>query len=526
MSERYLLSIDLGTSGTKVAIFGKDGNIVSMSKLDYRFKHVNIGWSELDPEEVWQKTASQVRWCVSQSNLNPRQIVALGLSVLGETSMPVDGEGNPVYPAIESIDKRDNAYESYVAFLQKRFGAEEIFKRTSYPLSYLTPVTKLLWLRDHRPSVFSRMRKLVTFQDFMIWRLTGSPAIDYSMASRTMLFDVTKKSWIDEYLELIGITRDFFSPAVESSQPVDTIREEAARQFGLYPSTLVIPGASDQSCAALGAGVLREGLAYNGTGSAEAIGIVTKTPITSTEMLRCGHGSQCYILPDLYLALGFHITAGNLIRWYHDQMFCRHKQETLTEEQNAYDVITKEADSSPPGARGLLLLPHWSGAGTGRIPALNPNSRGAILGLTLSHTVADLSRAIFEGINYETRLIIESLESLGVRIEELVVTGVGAKSPFWLQLKADICGRRVVVPWVTESSLFGAAILAGVGAGIYPSLEEAVDRLSRRRAVFEPDPAVESIYQSRFTIYRQLYDALIRLSEQMASLQYSADSAC
>jgi len=521
LPKRYLLGIDIGTSGVKAAIFDVDGNLISLARQGYHFHHPDPVWSEIDPEEVWHKTVKAVRECVSRSSLEPKHIVALGLSVLGETSMPLDERGHPVYPAIESIDKRDNAYETYVSWFEERFGAEEIFKRTSYPLSAISPAAKLLWLRDHHPEMFKKVHKYVTFQDFTVWRLIGAPAIDYSMASRSMLFDIRQKTWIDEYIEAMGITQDLFSPAYESSYPVGVLGETVAKELGLPPGVTVVPGAHDHPCEGLGVGVIREGIACDGTGSVEAIFTVLKEPIASLEMLRRGQGSQCHVRSDLYLAMGFHITAGNLVRWYRNQLGKWEKERARNEGKDPYALITEAAQASPAGAHGLLVLPHWSGAGTGRVRALNPDSRGVILGLSLGHTKADLNRAVFEGITYEARFIIESLESSGIRINELAVTGGGAKSPFWLQLKADITGKRVIVPQVTEASPLGAAMLAGVGAGIYRSLEDAVARVCAVKDTFEPDPSVRAAYDQIFAIYRDLYDATISISERLVQFSSS-----
>jgi len=523
--KRYLLGIDIGTSGVKAAVFDVAGRLISLARQEYRFHHPNPGWSEIDPEEVWAKTLAAVRECVSQSGLEARRITALGLSVLGETSLPLDERCRPVYPAIESIDKRDNAYKSYVAWFEERFGAEAIFKRTSYPLSAISPAIKLLWLREHRPEAFKRMHKYVTFQDFAVWRLTGMPASDYSMASRSMLFDVRQKVWIDEYLEAMGIPRHLFSPAYEAAHPVGELGEAVAKELGLAPGITVVPGAHDHPCEGLGVGLIREGTAVDGTGSVEAIFTVLREPITSLEMLRRGQGSQCHVSADLYLAMGFHLTAGNLVRWYRDQLGRWEKEEARRAGKDPYDLIAEAARTSPPGARGLLVLPHWSGAGTGRAPALNPDSRGVILGLSLGHTKADLNRALFEGITYEARFIIEFLESSGITIDGLVVTGGGAKSPFWLQLKADITGKRVMVPRVTEASLLGAAVLAGVGAGIYRDLEDAVERVFKVKDTFEPDPSVKATYDRMFAVYRDIYEAAIGISEKLAGFAESPQGA-
>jgi xylulokinase len=517
-SKAYLLGIDIGTGGAKAGLFDLDGNLISLHQLDYHFTHPKPGWSEISPLEVWEKVTQVVRGCVSRSGQDPREIAALGLSVLGETGLAVDEQGSPVYAAIESMDQRENAYKPYVEWFEKNIGAAEIFRRTSYPLNHLPPPHKILWLRDHEPQVFDRAAKYVTFQDFVVWRMTGRPVMDYSMASRTMLFDIQKKTWIGEYLSAMGISTDFLSPVQVASQVAGELGEEAAEELGLPAGILVVPGAHDQSCAALGVGVVREGVAGDGTGSVEAISTASRKPIQSEDMRARGIGSQCHVTSDLYLPLGFQLSAGSLVRWYRDQLSAWEQEEARRLGSDAYDLITGAASSSPPGANGLLVLPHWSGAGTGRIPALNPASRGSILGLTLAHTRADLSRAIFEGITLETRFIIESLESSGITIQELVVTGGGAKSPFWLQLKADITGKRIVVPEVTEASLLGAALLGGVGAGIYLDIEEAAGRACRARSFYEPGPDQYAAYGPVYAVYKDLYEALIGISSRLVQL--------
>lgn len=517
--KRYLLGIDIGTSGVKAAIFDEGGKLVSLGRRGYQFQHPKLNWSEIDPEEVWQKTVQAVGESVSQGPAEPSSILGVGLSAPAQTSIPVDEYCRPVYPAIQSVDKRDNAYESYIAWFREHFGAEAIFRRTSYALSHVTPpIIKLLWLRDHFPSVFSRIHKSVLFQDFAFWRLTGVPAVDYSMASRTMIFDPRQKSWVNDYIDAAGIPRDFFSPPYPSSYPLGSLKEEVARETGLVAGIPVVPGAHDLACAALAVGLTQERVACDVTGSFEAIASVVTEPPTSLEMLRHGHSGECHAYPGLYLVMGFSVTAGNLIRWYAQELGNWEREQARRQGKNPYDLISDGAKNSPPGARGIMILPHWSGAGTGRIPPLNPNSRGTILGLSLGHTKSDLSRAVFEGVTYETRLIIDAFEDCGLNIDELVVTGGGAKSPFWLQLKADITGKRIAIPTIYEASLLGAAVLAGVGAGVYTNIDAAIKRVAHIARVFEPNPAAAAIYNQRFPLYQELYETVIGMSSRLAKL--------
>jgi xylulokinase len=515
MSGRYLMGLDLGSSGAKAGVFDSDGYLLGLAQEEYAFQHPAPGHSEIDPEIVWGHACNVLRGAISAAGIDPGQIAALGLSAIGETSMPVDEDGNATYPAIESMDMRDNAYARYIGWWQQTFGAEHIFRRTSYPLNSLPPAMKILWWKEHLPDVFSRSVRFVSFQDYTLRRLTGKAVIDYSLASRTMLFDVSEKKWIPEFLAAMGISESYFSPACESSTPVGYVTADAARATGLAQSTLVIAGAHDQACAALGVGAIGSGMAADGTGSVEAIAVPCATPISSMAMLARGQGSQCHVRGDLYLALGFHLAAGSLVRWYRDQL-SRHEWDAAQRDgADVYDLLTAAARTSPPGARGLMILPHIVGAGTGRAPALNASSRGVILGLSSQHSKADLDRAIFEGITFEARVIVRSMEESGIPITSLAVTGGGAKSPFWLQLKADVLQKPITVPAVTQASLLGAALLAGTGAGFYSSLEDAVDRCCRQSAVYQPDPAVAMVYDRLFAIYQDIYPAVLGLNERL-----------
>lgn len=514
----YLMSFDIGTSGGKAAIFDLSGRALAIAHHEYQFEHPHSGWSELNPETVWRCVCQSAQDCLKASQVDPRNIAAIGLSALGETGLAVDSHGQAVYPIIESMDRRDGAYQQYVYWFAQRFGSEAIYKRTSYPLNSLPPIHKMLWLRDHRPEVFARMAKYISLQEYFIWRMTGQPAVDYSIASRTMLFDVAQKQWIQEYFTEAGLSTDLVSPAVPSSQVVGLLNEEAAREMGLVPGIQVVPGAHDQACSALGIGIIRPGVAGDGTGSVEAIVTVSGQPLSDPQSLAIGVGSQCHITSNTYLVISFHLAAGSLVRWYTDQFGTWAREPAQTGGRNVYDLITEEAQTSPPGSNGVVILPHWSGAGTGRTPPLDPASRGAVFGLTLAHTRADVSRAIFEGITYESRFLLESLETPEAPIRAMIVTGGGAKSPFWLQLKANITGKTIVVPRVTEASLLGAAMLAGTGAGLYADIQQAVEEVCQTESVYQPEPSAAKVYQPYYEIYRDLYDSTIGVHSRLAKI--------
>ncbi|MCC7161147.1 MAG: hypothetical protein IT331_01520 [Anaerolineae bacterium] len=511
----YLVGIDLGSSGAKAGIFDADGTLRGSAQQEYRFEHPQPAWSEIDPRVVWEAACQCLRAARSRANIDADEIRGIGLAMIGETVMALDDKGDAIYPAIEAVDGRDGGYAPQIQEWQERVGAERIFEITSYPLSSLASANKVMWLRENRREVRQNLRHAATFQDYALRQLTGEFAIDYSMASRTMLFDVAAKKWSPELLAVAGIAPEQLSRPFPAHTVVGGLSAAAAEATGLHRGIPVVAGAHDQACAALGVGALSEGTAMDGSGSVEAVVVPSAHPISDPAMMRLGQGTQCGVTGEIYLALGFHLSSGSLIRWFRDQMAFREQAQADQTGQDVYDLITQAAASSPPGANGLMMLPHTLGSGTGAAPPLNPLSRGTLVGLSLAHTHADLARAFFEGVTLETRVILDSLESSGIAIRELRVTGGGAKSPFWLQLKADILRKRIVVPAVTEASLLGAAMLAGVGAGTYSSLPDAVAQAVRLSSVYEPDKARADLYDRLFQVYRRIYPTQLALFDAL-----------
>lgn len=514
----YFVGLDIGTSGCKAGVVNEKGKLLGLGYREYAFTGPEPWQMECDALFLWTSCADAIKEAVMQSDISTREIKAIGLSVLGEVCFPVDKDGNPLLPGIHALDSRANYYEKYVNWWRDRFGALKVFQTTSYPLSYLPSAMRIMWVRDNHPDIFEKTYKYCCVQDYIVWKLTGAPAIDYAVASRTLLLDVTKHEWASEFLRELDLDPNLLSPLHDSTEIVGEVTPEAAALTGLKAGTPVIVGGSDQPVVGLAVGAVRNGVVMDGAGSSEAIATSTRTPITSEQMMRLGEGSQCHVRKDLWLAIGFHLTCGHLIKWTRNQLGrLEMKQERATGE-NAYDQITAQAAQSLPGARGLLVLPHWLGSGTGVDPALCPDSRGTILGLTIAHTIQDIYRAIFEATCFETRIILDTFEKAGIPISELKVSGGGAKSPFWLQIKADITKKVVRVPAVTEASLMGAAMLAATGIGFFSGIEEAVDSICRDIATYEPDPKTAEVYDRHFEVYQELYNTLLPLNTKVRQL--------
>jgi len=514
----FVIGLDIGTSGCKAGVVNEKGEVLGIGTHEYAFTGPQPWQMECDANDLWRFSAGAVKDAIAASGVAPNEIKAIALSVLGEVCFPVDKKGNAMLPGFHALDSRANYYKKYTDWWIEKFGNLKTFQITSYPLSYLPSAMKIMWVRDNHPEIFAKTEKYCTVQDFVIWKLTGSPHMDYAIASRTFLLDVNRHEWSAEFLKELGLDASLFAPLHDSTDVVGEVTTEAASVTGLKPGTKVIVGGSDQPVVGLAVGAIREGVVMDGAGSSEAIATSTKTPITSENMMKMGEGSQCHIRKDLWLAIGFHVTCGHLVKWTRNQLGQMEIKEESETGRNAYDLITAQAAQSKPGANGLMALPHWLGSGTGYQPPLNPDSRGSILGFTIANTKADIYRAIFESVCYEVKIILDSYENAGIPIKELKVSGGGAKSPFWLQLKADITQKVCKVPGTSEASLLGAAMLAATGVGIYKNLEEAVDVVCKDVASYEPNTALSGTYESHYQVYKDMYHALLPVTSRLRAL--------
>jgi xylulokinase len=510
-----LLGLDVGTSGCKASIFTLDGQLVSFGYREYSDYSPKPGWIELNPSEVWIKVQEAIKDALRKKGC-AEELKALGISSLGEAILPIDKSGNPLYPAITAYDQRSNNYAKTIEMLKHEFGEMELFKITGIPLNSMPSIHKIVWIKENMPDIYRKTWKFVCIEDFIIYKLTGEAAIDFNLASRTMMLDIFKRRWHPEILNLIDISEDLLSNPVPSGTIVGETSSKVSKEIGLPKGLSVATGGHDQGCAALGAGIGDEGPTMDATGSVECIASVMKNPVLTEEMLKAGHCCHCYTIENMYISLGFFPSSGLILRWFRDQFAFEERKRAEEEGSNVYDILTELASTSPPTASKLLLLPHFCGSGTGSQPVLNRNSRGALVGLTIYHKKADVVRAILEGVAFELKQLIEHFESSGIKVSELRATGGGAKSPFWLQLKADVTGKCIYLPSVTETTSLGAALLAGIGVRAYKSFKDAIEKTYKWREVYKPNEKLNKQYAKIYETYKMLYPALVNLYESLA----------
>ena len=370
------------------------------------------------------------------------------------------------------------------------------------PLGSIYTANKILWMRKERPDVFRRARGFYCYEDLLFRRMGLPPTIDFSLAARTMLLDVDRGRWSPELLRIAHLEEDRLARPVPSGTVVGELRGKAAREWGLPDGVVAVTGGHDQPCGALGAGVVDDRVGTYATGTVECITPAFKKRVTDPRLLESNIACYPHVVPGLFVALTFNFTGGSLLRWWRDGFADGQKAQAKREGKDVYDIIVAECPKEPSS---LYVLPHFTATGT---PHFDTESKGVIAGLRLSTSRGELVRALLEGVTYEMALNVDVLRQCGAPIDSFRATGGRAKSPFWMQLKADLLGKPVHAMRVSEAVCLGAAILAGTATGVYGSAREAAKDISKIERTYRPDRKRAALYREKFARYRELYPAL------------------
>lgn len=500
-----LVGLDIGTTGCKVSIFNDTGELLTSASREYAVSIPYPDWAEQDAEGVWQLAQAAMREALARTGA--KSVGAIGLSCQGEAVIPVDRDGTALRPAILGMDSRTVAQN---AWLRETFGAEHLFERTGMPIHTVNTLPKLLWLKVHEPDIWKSAARFLLYEDFIIHKMTGQAVISRCLASRTQFYDLPDDGWSGEILEKIGLDVSRLAAVQPSGTAVGTMKAELAASLGFAAPPLIVTGGHDQACGALGVGLVRPGLAMVSTGTAEVMEVALATPAFNKTLYDGNISVYAHTAPGLYLAMTLNHSGGLLLRWFRDGFCEPEKQLAASGGGDAYDLILKDASPEPTS---LLVLPHFAGSGT---PMFDTASRGAILGLTFASDRKTIAKAILEGLTFELRVNSDLLVEGGIEISELRAIGGGAKSELWAQLKADITGIPVVVPRVTEAAGWGAALLAGVGAGCFADVVTASENTLKLEKRFTPDPERRARYEIQYQRYRQVYPAIKALSHALA----------
>ncbi|MBN2508396.1 MAG: hypothetical protein JXQ71_17090 [Verrucomicrobia bacterium] len=493
----HLIGLDVGTTGAKAIVFNPAGLPLGHAFDEYPVCRPEPTAAEQDAEQVWHIARGVLREAVARSRV--RDFAALSVSVQGDAVIPVDRDFRALHPAILGMDCRSHRHAEACA---AACGAFALFQRTGMRPHPMNSITKILLLRDLAPAAFDAAWKFVTYADFILGKLGAEAVIDHTMASRTMAFDLHTRTWSPDILAALGLDPGRLSQPVPSGTPVGTLRSELARDLGLPATLPLVAGGHDQTCAAIGAGVVRERLGLVSTGTAEVLSTAFPSPALTRPMFDSYYPCYLHAGNGLYFTFALNHVGGILLKWYRENFGL---PETAEARAQGADPYARIEAAMPAGPSPVMVLPHFNGSGT---PRCDLQARGAIVGLTLASTRHDLAKAILEGLTFELRINLHTMQSCGLHLDQLAAAGGGAKSSLWLQLKADILNRPIRTLRCRESACLGAALLAGTAAGVYRSLDEAVQQTVVIDRDYVPDPAMAARYRERFATYETLYPAL------------------
>jgi xylulokinase len=491
----YTLGIDVGTGGTRAIIVDRDGMVAGSAVGEHKpFASPQTGWAEQDPNDWFRAATRAIREAISHAHIRAEEVVCVGLAGQMHGAVLLDGSGEVLRPALIWCDQRT---QPQCDWLNARLGDDRIIELTCNPALTNFTLTKLLWVRDNEPEIWRRFRHLLLPKDYVRFRLTQERAIDVSDASGTLMLDVARRTWSHEIMSAAEIDMSCLPRLYESPEVCARISEQGAAHAGLGVGTPVVAGAGDQASGAVGMGIVRAGTVSATIGTSGVVFAATDNPAMDP-------GGRihtfCHAVPERWHVMGVTQAAGLSLRWLRD-IFA----DPATPSSCSYDQLTREAALAPAGSDGILWAPYLMGE---RTPHLDPNARAAFTGLAANHTRGHLTRAVLEGVAFSLRDTFTLFEEMSVPVRRIRLGGGGARSPLWAQIQAEVYGHEVEILAAEEGAAYGAALLAGVGAGFWNSVDEACDTVVRVKQRITPDPETKKVMKANYDRFRKLYASL------------------
>ncbi|CAN5335325.1 xylulokinase [soil metagenome] len=495
-----LLGIDIGTSGCKAGIFDVDGNQVAFAKRSYDVIFSEGGGAELDSDEVIKKCFEAIKECTAKAV--PGSVKALSISSQGEAFTAIGQDNEILCNGMVSSDSRS---KPYINGLVEAIGEEKLYNITGHTAYPIFTVFKLLWLKVNRPDVWEKAKYFLCFEDLLVLRLGAEPVISWSLAGRTMLFDVRKHEWSDRILDELGLPKAKLATPMASGSIIGVVNKSLAYELGLPSDTVIVSGGHDQTCSSLGAGVTDEGVAMLATGTVECITAAFKTPVFTENLRKNNLCTYDYTIKDTYSSIAYNLTGGNILKWFVNEFGQKEIEESKLIGADPYKLVLSKMSPDPTG---ILVLPYFTSSGT---PYFDTQTMGAIYGLRLTSSRGEILRALLEGVALEMRLNLEILQKSGYNIHELRAVGGGAKSLKWTQLKANVLNKKITTLNIKETGCYGAAMLACSAKFGIPVADIAKNWV-KPAAFAEPNQQLSNWYANKFEKYKELYKALKNLS--------------
>lgn len=505
----YILGVDIGTSGTKTVLFTEDGNPVSSATYEYPLYTPRNGYAEQEPLDWWNAVVNGIKQVISDSGIVASEIKGVGLSGQMHGLVMLDGDNKVIRRSIIWCDQR-TARE--VVEITEKVGHERLIDITANPAITGFTAAKIMWVKNNEPQNYEKCRHILLPKDYIRFMLTGEYATEVSDASGMQLLDIPNRCWSDEVLNKLGIDKSLLAKVYESPEITGKITKKAAELTGLAEGTIVVGGAGDNAAAAVGTGVVEDGKAFTTIGSSGVV--FAHTSNISIDKKGRVH-TFCCAVPNCWHVMGVTQSAGLSLKWFRDNLCWSEMETALNMGVDPYYLTDKAAMEVPIGANRLIYLPYLNGE---RTPHLDPNCRGAFIGLSTMHKKRDMIRAVMEGVSYSLRDCVEVMREMNINVTDMMACGGGGSSPLWRQMLADLYACPVKTTQNKEGPALGVALLAAVGAGIYSSVPEACN------AVILPDkiqnPIQENIgqYEKVYKIYKKLYSSLKVSFDELAAL--------
>lgn len=499
-----IAGIDIGTTGCKCTVFDEKGVELGRAYRDYPVKR-RVGGHEIDASAL----LDSVYAVLSEMASRFPGIAGIGVTSFGETFVCTDENGQPLANAMLYTDPRG---QEECRYLTELLGEQHIARITGVTPHEMYGLPKILWIKNNRPEVYAKTRHILQMEDFVIFSLTGEAVIDYSLATRSMAFDINKLDWSDEILEAAGVDKAFFSRPVPTGTLVGRITEDTAERTGLDADTKIVAISQDQVSAAVGAGAFTGDVGVDGAGTVQCLTPIYDTIPDVEKMMPGKYVIVPYVVPGKYVTYAFSYTGGALIQWCTDNIAKKEAELAALEGMSVNSFLEKQyadgrrADGlDPDGPSGMLMLPHFAGAAT---PYMDTGSKGVLVGMTTATSPADIYRACMEGVCYEMYVNYLNVLKAGAAPKKLHATGGGAKSAVWMQMKADVLGIPIVALKTVDAGTVGSAMLTGIALGIFKDLKDAADHMVEQTVTYEPREDYHKKYEEVYIRFEKLYGAV------------------